>query len=150
MKLTDAKIERSGVTARTWNFETTDVRLETAGAATCLLFKLKSKGGGVTEVRLTIGPKDFAALAENLVKVDRGAAMGAMAARLAAEIARQGEAERAVARKARESVVEAANEAYQSAPSGRDHAQRLVMEEVRTLVNKLNSPAQPDAESAAE
>ena len=150
-KLADAKIERSGVTARTWNFETTDVSLETASGSMRLLFKLRSKGGGVTEVRLSIGPKDFAVLAHAFVLGDRGVAMQAMSARLAEELARQGQAELAVARKARESVATAAEEAYNSAPSGRDHAERLVMDVVRTLVNELNkpepAPSKPEAES---
>ena len=137
-KLAAAKVYRSGRTARAWNHETNRVDLDTEKDSLNLKFSLSSKGGGITEVQIAIGPDDFSALVAAMVSVDRGRATREMAAIVASELAKQPDYDRVTARGARESVVEAASVAYEQAPEGRDHAERLTRDMVRQLVEQLN------------
>jgi hypothetical protein len=102
-------------------------------------FCLSSKGGGVTEVKVEIGPDDFAAIISVMINADRGRAMRDIASALATELANQPDYDKTITRQARESVAKAALHAYQEAPSGRDHAERLVSDVVRQLVETLNN-----------
>jgi hypothetical protein len=137
-KLAAAKVSRSGRTARTWNDETNKVELGTEEDSLELKFSLSSKGGGITDVKIAIGPEDFAALIAAMVSADRGRATREMAAKLASELAKQPDYDRVTARKARESVTKAARRAYEQAPEGRDHAERLTRDMVGQLVEQLN------------
>jgi hypothetical protein len=149
-KLSVAQVYRAGRTARTWNFETSKVQLSSE-ARFMLRFSLSSKGGGITEVKVTIGSEDFASLLQAMIAADRGRAMVDMSAALAVQVANQSEHDGATIRDARQSVVSAAEKAFSEAPSGRDHAERLTRDVVRQLVEELNSakPEQPSGTTDA-
>jgi hypothetical protein len=145
MKLTAAEVRRAGRTAREWNLEASRVELDTDDDSLDFQFSLSSKGGGITDVKVSIGLGDFGAVISAMFEANRGRAMHEVAAALATEIAKQPEHDKRLARQARDSVVGAANEAYQSAPTGRDHAERLVLEVVRQHVDQLNKSAESEA-----
>lgn len=52
-----------------------------------IMFSLKSKGGGITQVRVDIGSKDFDSLITYMVRANRATAMRSMAAMLSNQIA---------------------------------------------------------------
>jgi hypothetical protein len=137
-KLSSAKLLRAGRTARSWNFESNDVKVGTVEAGIRLNFNLSSKGGGITQVQLEVGAQDFAALVFAMVSADRGAAMRVIADALAGEIAKQPEHDRMAVQRGRESVGEAADRAYRQAPTGKDHAERLTSDMVGQLIAELN------------
>ena len=93
-KLAAAQVFRSGRTARTWNHETDKVELGTGANGLEVRFSLSSKGGGITEVQVTIGSEDFAVLTAAMTSADRVSATREMAATLASEMARQTEYEK--------------------------------------------------------
>ena len=149
-KLTAAKVFRAGRTARAWNHETNAVDLASEKEAVRLKFDLSSKGGGITEVRVIIGPDDFSVMVAAMAKADRTRALQAMASILASELAKQSEFDTEIVQKARQSVVEASQKAYSDAPEGRDHAERLTRDMVTQLVEELNEKdAKESAEAAA-
>src|SRR5258708_2342407 len=127
MRLTGAEVSRAGRTARTWNDGTTKVDLLDSDSDEHnlrLKFSLSSKGGGITDIQLSIGSKDFAALAAAMVSADRGPALREMAAILAREVAKQPDYDRVTTRKARETGKEAGRRETKEAPEGRDPAAR--------------------------
>ena len=69
-------------------------------------------------------------------------------ATLAAELAKQSDHDKVTVRKARQSVVKAANKAFEDAPEGRDHAERLTRDMVEQLVSDLNKSDDEKAEEA--
>jgi hypothetical protein len=138
VELADAQVCRSGRTARTWNAETKKVELDPSKEGLRLDFAMQSKGGGVTEVKLTIGPRDFSSIVATMVLADRTVAIREMAAAVAKELENQASHDSAKIRSGRLSVVEAADRACQDAPNGRDHAERLMKEMVIEMVDKLN------------
>src|SRR5262249_55212166 len=141
-----AEVRRGGRTARSWTFETSNVQLETENGKLRLRFSLSSKGGGITDVKVTIGSADFSALAGALATADRSIAVQAMSATLTAELSKQPEFDLALTRTARQSVVEAAARAFRDAPDGRDHAERLTWDMVRQLVEQLNEADSAESE----
>ena len=149
-KLAAAEVSRSGRTARTWNFETNKVELEGEGSGLQLRFSLSSKGGGITDVKITIGPEDFGALTLEMTNADRARATREMAAALATEMGKQVEYDKVTIQKARKSVLEAAERAYSEAPEGRDHAERLTRDVVRQLVDQLNKADEAKADETDE
>jgi hypothetical protein len=138
MKLAAAEVWRSGRTARMWNTETKQVSLDPGKEGLSFEFELRSKGGGVTEVKLTIGPEDFRTIITVMARARRSVAVCEMAAALANELKNQASHDAAKIRKGRQSVVEAAERALTEAPAGRDHAERLMREMVEELVERLN------------
>jgi hypothetical protein len=83
--LRDANVYRGGVTAPQLNRETTKVRFGTyRNNKLGSRFRLASKGGGTTQVLLTIGPKDFPLMLSAMIDADRASALAAMTATLAA------------------------------------------------------------------
>jgi hypothetical protein len=137
-KLKAASVHRSGRTARTWNFENDKVDLVQRQGTIELKFSLASKGGGVTDVKVAVGPSGFLAMLEAMVDANRRQTMENMAALLAKEIPRQSDYERTIVRDARQSVLQAAQDAYVAAPDGRDHAERLTRDMVEQLINEIN------------
>ena len=65
-KLGHAKVMRSGVTARTWNYETNTARYEADEDSVSFSFDIASKGGGRTDILLTVGVEDLPAILEDL------------------------------------------------------------------------------------
>jgi hypothetical protein len=149
-KLSSSKVYRAGRTARSWNYETDSVSVGTAKSAARLNFNLSSKGGGITEVQLEIGAQDFPAVIRTMLFANRTTTMQAIAAALATELANQSEQDRLIKRRARESVVEAADLAFSQAPAGKDHAERLTRDVVSQLVAQLNAADEPASESGAK
>jgi hypothetical protein len=144
-KLTNATVYRSGRTARSWTHETDKVEIYDERETVRFRFSLASKGGGITDVKLNIGPDDFSALTAAMIEADRGQAMKHMSAALANAISNQPDEDRCVVRNARKSVIEAAEDAFRAAPDGRDHAERLTRDMVQQLVRELNE--RDDAQS---
>ncbi len=89
--LAEANVYRGGVTASHLNHETTRVRFGTYGNNKLgLRFKVASKGGGTTQVLLTIGPKDFSRILAAMIDTDRDSALADMTAAIAAVHAKRG------------------------------------------------------------
>src|SRR4051812_3493554 len=128
VKLEDTRVFRGGRTAREMKLETESVELDgwNEDGALRLRFRMKSKGGGITRVTIKVGPKDFAKLLDAMIRANRQDMMREAAAVLAVELGKQKDREKAIAMEARQSVVDAANQAYQDAPEGRDHVEGLV------------------------
>ncbi len=138
-KLVNSQVFRSGQTARSWNAGTHEVKVQGDPPSHVVFrFDLSSKGGGVTEIKLEVGTKDFPALLAAMVSADRTAAMLQMANTLANEVQRQPECDEATAKRARRSVLDAAKEAVMHAPKGPKHAENLVRDKVREWVHELN------------
>jgi hypothetical protein len=148
--LAAAKVSRAGRTARTWNHETNEVKLDGEKEALRLIFSLSSKGGGITDVQIVINPDDFGALVAAMVTADRARALREMTAAVAKEVSRQSEYDKANIRKGRASVSEAADRAFYDAPSGHDHAERLTKDMVEQIVEKLNASDDDDSEDSDE
>ena len=98
-KMTATKVYRGGRTVRERKYETDDVKVDSGGSyrsskeesfrekkVLTFEFSLASKGGGTTDVHISIGREDFALLLDSMVRVDRRAAMVAMSAELAKQI----------------------------------------------------------------
>ena len=68
--LQHTKIFRSGATAKTHNFETNacDFYVDPTTKSLAINFQLKSKGGGVTEVRAAIGVQDLPAILKRIAE----------------------------------------------------------------------------------
>lgn len=90
-RLQRARIRRGGRTARQWRNENAPVDLYAHSVENGfdLLFSLASKGGGTTDVRLTIGPEEFSKIIKAMVETDRQAAMSAMAHNLLEQLEAQ-------------------------------------------------------------
>ena len=146
-KLSAASVFRSGRTAQGWNRESADVSVSEDGPFS-VRFSLKSKGGGITDVKVTIGSEDFASLLQGMIAAERGRAMLEISGALATQIAKQQDQDGATVRQARQSVVSAAEKAFVEAPPDHNHAERLLRDMVRKLVRKLNEPESgaPDTE----
>ncbi len=138
VKLSAAKVFRSGRTVRTWNHENDKVDLGIDSDGLSLRFSLSSKGGGYTDVKVTIGSKDFASLAATMAKVDRGVAVRELSATVAAELTKQVELDAEMIQAARESVAGAAFKEYSDAPDDCDDIQKATWKTVKRLVEKLN------------
>jgi hypothetical protein len=136
MVLAAGRVLRSGSTVKGWNPEPTEVKLTSNGLA--LFFQLKSKGGGITDVKALIGAEDYPSVLASMVSAHRGLMLREMAAILKNELDRQPEVDKATVRAARMSVASAAEHAFRNAPEGRDHAERLTRDMVSQLVSRLN------------
>ena len=65
--LNAAEVHRSGVTATTWNFETRNCKFKVANERLSFKLIIASKGGGFTEVLLSIGEEDIPVILEKLL-----------------------------------------------------------------------------------
>jgi len=137
-ELKNTRVYRGGQTARNMNFETGEVSLH-APSLIYFKFTMDSKGGGKTEVRVEIEPDDFPALVAAMMKADRECSMQTMAKALYSEIDKQAVLDQEKIQIGRESVVKAAEQALETAPADRNHAERLAKDMVRQLVDSLNS-----------
>ena len=80
-------VQRSGVTARHYNREDTKTTLSEgkmpghpARRGARIHFTMASKGGGESDVLVSISPQDFAQVAELMFEADQNAAIKAFAA----------------------------------------------------------------------
>ena len=138
INLSATTVYRGGRTARVWAGETKRVALAHYKDGAAFSFSLPSKGGGITEICMEVGSADFRHIVSTLLRGDRRTAMREMASALARELEQQTDHDRAVARVARDSVLEAARKAYAKAPKGRNHAERLTRDMVQELVEQLD------------
>jgi hypothetical protein len=111
-KLDYAFVYRAGQTARSLNQESTDVLFSAKGNEIRFDFKLRSKGGGISDVQMTVGSWNFPTLLSSMLAIDRELVMCEMAKLLAAEIERQPQLDRATKQLGREAVRKAARDAY--------------------------------------
>lgn len=71
IQLKSSNVQRSGVTARHWNHESSSVSAFTGdGSAVRFRFNMDSKGGGKTDVLLTIGHADLGQILRKLAAED--------------------------------------------------------------------------------
>lgn len=143
-KLQATKVYRGGVTARDLKFETDDVELTNTDNALRASFRMKSKGGGSSDVYMEAEAADFPAFLKIMVRVDRQATMAAMSAELACQVAEQPTHDARFAQQARESVREAAWQKVMDAPTDHDDAEDFIWQRVKKLIDELN-----EAEKAA-
>ncbi|HTU23953.1 MAG TPA: hypothetical protein VMF30_01060 [Pirellulales bacterium] len=134
--LTSTRVRRSGRTARSWSDATESVDLRARPGALELGFTIPSKGGGLTDIEVTLGYPDFLVIAEAMVAADRTRALVGMSEVIRREMERQQDLERAAIRRGRESVTAAAREAYLDADSDHDHVERMILKAVQRLVEK--------------
>jgi hypothetical protein len=147
--LQDTIVRRAGVTARQWHLETREVRCGSEGNKIEFLCRIKSKGGGTTEVLVQIGSQDFATLVGAMCEADRHSAMTTMAAALAREIAQQTGRDATLVQEARKSVVDLAQEKVWQASPGDNDVQKLICNGVKKLVEELSRKVKPKVKAAA-
>jgi hypothetical protein len=141
IKLKGAKVSRCGVTARSLTFETTDVELHNAdpGKGVNNIFKLASKGGGVTQVEYVYGAADYKSHLQMMVKNDPNAALLAISEILSEQMVALPARVAQAASVARNKVVEAAFRNSISA-SGTDGAvAKLVYQGTKAIVAKIDA-----------
>ena len=147
-KLNNAKVYRGGQTARGLD-EVKQPNVSLYGSILGRIsfdFSLPSKGGGITKVRIEIGPDDFYSLAAAMTEAHREHSMLVMAKTLSRKLAEQPELDQMLMRSGRNSVVKAAKDACKKAPASHNHAERLTHEMVQQLVEQLNEPDEKKAE----
>lgn len=137
-QLKSAMVFRGGRTANSKTFETNEVNVRNENEKMSFRFSLASKGGGITDVTLSVGPDDFAAIIASMMNADRARTLREATAIVAAEVARQSEIDEEIASEARHAVLEAAGQAFRAAPADRNHAERLTRDMVEKLVEKLD------------
>lgn len=136
-KLKDASVLRAGLTAREWKAETKNVELATSQSRLRMEFEMKSKGGGVTQVQVVIGPQDIPILVDYIVRMDRKTAMEEFSKRLAIEISRQSQHDQELVYEARQSLVDAAEKAYKTAPPAHQATEQFKYQIVKALVENI-------------
>jgi tagatose-1,6-bisphosphate aldolase len=85
-KLKRAFVKRSGATSRYLSDETTDVSLDNAEGKIKLRFDIKSKGGGITEIYISIWSADFQDIIESMMEADRSVTMECTSKELSKQI----------------------------------------------------------------
>lgn len=123
--LKHSEVHRSGVTVNHWNWETDVCSVWATSQDVRFRFALDSKGGGRTDVLLTIGERDLPALLEEIVQsipeaTEWMAASIATAAAAQQENLRQLAAQAGLAVDAVVAAAARAHEAYLAAPSDDD------------------------------
>jgi hypothetical protein len=141
-RLTATTVYRSGQTVNRWNQETEKVKLNTDGNRLELTFCMRSKGGGITDVSVDVGPDDFYALCSEMIRADRNRALKEITSVIANEASKQSDVERMLRLEARESVFEAAENSYLAAPCGSDDVERSARDAVRDIIKNLNASDQ--------
>ena len=136
--LSATAVSRNGRTVKGWTPGTNEVTLSASRKGVAFFFSIRSKGGGITDIKMEIGLADFRQVLSALLRADRRHAMYEMAGALAGELERQTEHDRKVARTARRAVLNAARRAYFQAPKDRNHDERLTRDMVRKLVEQLD------------
>jgi hypothetical protein len=156
-KLEDTQIDRGGVTASQLVHETTECSfsVDSDGEAISLHFHLASKGGGTTEVRVTIGSKGISSIvrefAENVPQsagfIVNAAALATTRLRLAlarGQIAlHENRAHVNAAVHELEALEELVQEAYNSAPEGSDEREKTALLKLRSALTELRAHEVP-------
>jgi hypothetical protein len=75
---------RSGETARYWSSDPYDRKLVQEADGIAFYLKMPSKGGGVTDVKLSVTSESFDTVAKAMIAVDRDVAIRAFGAALLA------------------------------------------------------------------
>ncbi|MCA0049777.1 hypothetical protein LB577_22975 [Mesorhizobium sp. B283B1A] len=137
MKLSDAEVKRSGATSKYVNHETNNVDVEGRAGALKLRFNIKSKGGGTTELYVSIGPKDFDTIASALSMANRSAATLSMAKELSKQISLQSSYDTKIRKAAFEEFTNQARKKYEAAASDTEDLDYLVLQKVKKISAEL-------------
>lgn len=138
-KLQDSKVYRGGRTSRRLTSVGSFVELEARDGRIDLDFGMPSKGGGTTDVKVSLGADDFASIIEAMVKVDRQRALQGLSAILAREIADQPNVDVAISKAVKRSVKDAAENAIAGAALGR--AATAAVREVFAQLEAVDYPS---------
>jgi hypothetical protein len=128
--LKDARVSRGGVTSRYRSLETKSVNLD-AGKGLEINFKIASKGGGYTAIRIVVGSNDFSTILQMMSKANRQAAMEAMSRELQRQIAEQPKIDIRARDEGRSSLLGLAREKYRQGEAERS----LLVGIERLLIN---------------
>jgi hypothetical protein len=132
--LCDSEVYRGGASQQTLNHETSNINIS-AERSFKIEFTIDSGGRGRTQVRLTIGPKDFEKLIGSMTRSHRQIAMAAMANELQRQISEQPDFDKQVARRARASLLTRAEDRW-LADGGSEDWRYAVCSEVKSLIEE--------------
>lgn len=135
--LASAEVLRCGETARYMRHENRSVQLWYDEAIN-LDFSILSKGGGTTEVRVRFGQKDFEAIINAMLNTDRNSTMIAMTRALLDEIEEQPDRDAAIAKSARNEIVEKAYNAWMESSGQQEKVAEIIHDGVKELVDDMN------------
>jgi hypothetical protein len=140
MWLKDTRISRSGVTAKSWNFETSSCSFDPVPGGFILRFNIASKGGGRTDIKVAIGRGDLPVILGAIATGMTGSLSMLMEA--ASRAAAHTETELiSVARDLGEAatgfepLVTSANARFWAAPSNEDDDERAEMEKIAEVAS---------------
>ncbi|WP_027166024.1 hypothetical protein [Mesorhizobium sp. WSM3224] len=139
MKLSEAEVKRSGATSKYLSYETSSVDVEGRAGALKIRFDIKSKGGGTTELYLSIGPKDFDTIAGALSSANRAAATLSMAKELAKQVGLQSSYDTKTRNAAFEEFTNQARKKYEAAASDTEDLDYLVLQKVKKISAELTA-----------
>ena len=137
--LPHSRLFRAGRTAKQWSVLSTELSMTARSRGLELAFGMPSKGGGITDVKIELDADDFYSLILEMVAAERQAALVAMTAILAQEIAAQPGRDDMLRRKGREDIRDAADRAWFSAPYNENGSQKLVRDSVRQFINEMKA-----------
>lgn len=138
MKLDRSKVYRGGVTSPYRNLETNQVfAFPRQNSELTISFNIASNGGGETNVKLKIDPKDFRNIVKAMCVVDRQEAMAAMSSELAEQVGQQPGIDDKTAKQAISKMCGEAAESWRKAPYGEDGTQKIVWDGVKKLASEL-------------
>ncbi len=138
-KLVSAEVKRSGATSNYISFETNNVELEGRPGGLKIRFDIKSKGGGTTELYISIGPRDFPTIIRALADADRSTAMIEMSKELAKQIEDQKKFDVKVEKNAYKKITDISRDRFNSAKGDAEDIEYLVFQRVKKISQDLSS-----------
>jgi hypothetical protein len=139
-ELPGTTVRRAGLTSRYWYETILTVNVE-AAAELRIIFSMRSKGGGRTQLQMEIRPTDFPTLLQTMCKVDRQVAMNAMASELGRQTTSQAQHDREAilhaTKKCAEDISQFAHKKYRAKPSGEDQEEQIIMDGVDAIISEL-------------
>ena len=138
-------VHRGGRTARYSNFETCHVTIDSDHhyGHLAIQFSVKSKGGGTTDIDMSIGKYDFTAIVAAMVDVDREVAMAAISQELAKRVGEQPIHNAALIATGRSSMRSRAEREMHTALGENKATARFALETVNALIKRLEEDEKP-------
>ena len=138
-------IRRGGQTSRYTDFETNSIKIATTEAFKSISaqFSIRSKGGGITVIDITIQSGDFHAIIESMIEADRQSTLSAICVELTKQIGEQPIRDAALITEGRRSLRRKAQAELRAAPAEGRAAAQLALETVDALIHQMEREEQP-------
>jgi len=140
-KLVSAEVKRSGATSKYISFETNSVDLEGRPGGLKIRFDIKSKGGGTTELYVSIGPRDFPTVIKAMVDADRSAAMIEMSKELANQVQDQKKFDKIIENNAYKKIADVSRDKFNASKGDAEDIEYIVFQRVKKISQDLSSSA---------